>query len=631
GEAPPRPYEERFLPSVEMTEMCGRNDRYYGDLQMKKNIFLYFLLFFLLLYFGNNRAEEPNVQVNSVDVSADGNSCRIDIKLDQNADYKLLELKDKKFLVLDILNSVSNLKSSGQYIDNSFIKIIHSSQHQTTPVKIVRLVFELQEMFPYEIEKNNTGFTLILEKENKNPPISPFVKGGLKGDSQVIEETEDKGLISMDFREVDINNVLRMFSYKSGLNIVAGGEVQGKVTLRLSNVPWEQALKTILEINGFTYEKTGSILRVASVARIKSDQKARVEEELSRLKAEEAAKPLIPLNTKTIFISYASVDDMKDTLQKLLSERGDMMTDKRTNSIVLSDIPENIKKIGEMISILDKRTPQVMIESRLIEIKSDDTRRLGINWGASDGTSGGIKTINSAGRATIDVGMLPALSGTSNITIGTVIDNFTLNTALHAMLDQGTTELLASPKVCTMDNEKAVITIGKKIPIRLLDEDGNPVTRLIPVGIKLEVRPHITADNHISMYIKPEVSYIEPQPVSKGEIEINTTEAETFVMVKDSQTAVIGGLIRKDISQTENKVPFLSNIPFLGFLFKNKANSESRKELLIFVTPHIITDEEMKKDAFLGLKRMEAIDLEKSPEEIEKEKAEKRNKRGKRK
>lgn len=585
--------------------------------QIKKRLHrlssFYFLLAFILLYFGSNRAEGPNVQVEDIAVKSAGDSCEIDIRLNQAADYKLLELRDKKSLVLDILNSVSNLKNSSQVVNNSFIKTIHSSQYQTA---IVRVVFELQEMFPYKIEKSNAGFAITLI--NQTP-------------TQVIEETEDKGLISMDFRDVDINNVLRMFSHKSGLNIVVGNEVHGKVTLRLSNVPWEQALKIILEINGFTYEKAGNIIRVASVAKIKSDQKARAEEELSRLKAEEAAKPLIPMNTKTIFVSYADVDGMKDTLQKLLGDRGSMMTDKRTNSIVVSDIPENIKKIDEMISILDRRTPQVIIESRLIEIKSDDTRRLGINWGTSDGTSGGIKTINPSGRVTIDAGMLPALSGTSSIAVGTVIDNFSLNAALHAMLDQGTTELLASPKVCTLDNEKAIITIGKKVPIRLLDEDGNPVTKLIPVGIRLEVKPHITADNHISMYIKPEVSYIEPQPVSKGDIEINTTEAETFVMVKDSQTAVIGGLIRKDISQTENKIPFLSNIPFLGFLFKNKANSESRKELLIFVTPHIITDEEMKQDSFLGLKRMEDIDLEKSPEEIEKEKAEKGSKRGKKK
>lgn len=589
-------------------------------IQIRKRLHRLGLLIFLLLCLGGNWAEGPSVQVEDITVKSTGDLCEIDVRLSQVADYKLLELRDKKSLVLDILNSVSNLKSSSQVVNNSFVKTIYSSQYQTD---VVRLVFELQEMFPYKIEKGETGLTVTLVIPAKAGiqtaldtgfPIRSGMTDGVK------EEPEDKGLISMDFRDVDINNVLRMFSYKSGLNIVVGNEVHGKVTLRLSNVPWEQALKIILEINGFTYEKTGNIIRVASVAKIKSDQKARAEEELSRLKAEEATKPLIPLNTKTIFVSYADVDGMKDTLQKLLSERGNMMTDKRTNSIVISDIPENIKKIDEMIAILDRRTPQVIIESRLIEIKSDDTKRLGINWGTSDGTSGGIKTINPNGRVTIDAGVLPALSGTSNITIGTVVDNFSLNAALHAMLDQGTTELLASPKVCTLDNEKAVITIGKKVPIRLLDEDGNPVTKLIPVGIKLEVKPHITADNHISMYIKPEVSYIEPQPVSKGDIEINTTEAETFVMVKDLQTAVIGGLIRKDISQTENKVPFLSNIPFLGFLFKNKANSESRKELLIFVTPHIITDEEMKQDSFLGLKRMEDIDLEKSPEEMEKKK-----------
>ena len=590
---------------------------------MKKNIFLSFLLFLLLIYFAGNQAEELDIQVNTIDINTVENSCTIDIKLNRRADYKLLELKDKKYIIFDILNSVSNLERANQYINDSFIKKIRSSQYQITPIKIVRLVFELQEMFPYKIDKNDSGFTIVLEKGDFKTVSSKISENKVElqvEETNKIEEQEESGLISMDFREVDINNVLRMFSYKSGLNIVAGNEVQGKVTLRLTRVPWEQALKTILEINGFTYEKTGSIIRVASIAKIKSDQKARVEEALAKLRAEEAVKPLIPLNTKTIFVSYATVAEMKETLLKLISERGSIMTDKRTNSIVLSDIPENLKKIEEMITILDRRTPQVVIESKMIQIKSDDTKRLGINWGASDGTSGGIKTINPNGRANVDIGMLPAISGTSNLSVGTVVDNFALNASLHAMLDQGTTELLASPKVCTLDNELATITIGKKVPIRLLDEDNRPVTRLVSVGIKLEVRPHITADNHIIMDIRPEVSFIEPQPVSKGEIEINTTEAHTVVMVKDSQTAVIGGLIRKDISQTVNKVPFLSNIPFVGFFFKNKANSNSRNELLIFVTPHIITDEEMKNDAFLGLKRMEEIDLEKNPEKIEREK-----------
>jgi type IV pilus assembly protein PilQ len=393
--------------------------------------------------------------------------------------------------------------------------------------------------------------------------------------------TQGMARIDLDVQNAAIASVLRLFSEFSGDNIIAGPEVTGDVTAKLQQVPWLLAFDTVLRANGFGWERPENqgIIRVTTLERLQNE---RLNEQVVERKREE----FLPLDTDVIHVSYAKAQEMKAPLEILLSSRGKIETDERTNALLITDIYPRIVRVREMAKILDFRTPQVEINAKLVDVDARDARDLGIVWSAV-GYNQGDAAANFATEAGLPTG---SAVGTIDATLtGTDAD---LAAKLEALERQDKAEIISNPRITTADNKEAKIIVGKKIPLVVSDESGNAITELTTIGIKLTVVPHINQDDRITLDLNPEVSDLSSQATVQGGLVIVTAEAATRVIVQDGQTAVIGGLIRTNDSSVERGVPYLMDLPLLGHLFKTSNVVKEHRDLLIFVTPRIIRPDE---------------------------------------
>jgi type IV pilus secretin PilQ/predicted competence protein len=386
-------------------------------------------------------------------------------------------------------------------------------------------------------------------------------------------DTEGMAPIDIDVQAATVSSVLRMFSEFSNTNIIAGPEVEGKITAKLDSVPWLVALDTILRTNGYGWERMGGVIRVTTLEKINTE---RLNEQVVERKREE----FIPLETAVLKVSYAKADEMQSPLEILLSSRGKIETDERTNALIVTDIPTRLDRIREMAQILDFKTPQVEINAKLVDVDARMIRDLGIEWST---------TGFNEGDATVDYSVTSGIASAVGVVdfdlTGTDAD---FNATLQMLERQDHAEIISNPRITTADNKEARIVVGKKIPLIVSDESGNAITELTTIGIKLTVVPHINQDDRITLDLMPEVSDLLTQATVQGGIVIGTSEASTRVIVADGQTAVIGGLIRTNESSVENGVPYLMDIPLLGYLFRSTNKVKEERELLIFVTPKII-------------------------------------------
>ncbi len=432
--------------------------------------------------------------------------------------------------------------------------------------------------------------------------------------------------ISMDFKDADINNLLRIIAEVSEKNVVAGDDVKGKVTVRLVNVDWRQALDVILKINGLGYEEDGNIIRVASQAKLAAEQQAREDarkrEEDARLaavKAQEAQSKaqvqLEPLQTAVIAVNYAKAADVVKNLSLLKTPgRADtsIVVDDRTNKLIIQETAGTIGKMKNLLHELDQPTPQVLIEARLVEATWNFSQSLGIEWGASGTTTlsalqaqpisiftSSVGTTMTAPATIADIPLaisMPASSPTAGL--GIIAGNlFNNNLALMARISAGESEgkvrTLSAPKVTTLDNQEAEVKQGQQVPYTTIDSSGRTVVAFQDAFIRLKVTPHITNDRRISMKVEAERSFPGTEVTYSGGFvfPINTRKATTNVLVSNGATVVIGGLLQTDDSWTESRVPWLSNVPILGSLFKSTTLGPNDKiELLIFLTPTILEE-----------------------------------------
>ncbi|MDP6529296.1 MAG: secretin N-terminal domain-containing protein [Gemmatimonadota bacterium] len=388
-----------------------------------------------------------------------------------------------------------------------------------------------------------------------------------------VEDTDGMPTISIDFQDARTPSVLRSFAEFSGINIVAGPEVKGTITARLDDVPWLTALDTVLRAHGYGWERSGSIIRVTTVDKLQNE---RLNEQVIERKREE----YLPLETEVMRVDYANAAELVKPLETLLSSRGRVDVDERTNALVVTDIFDRLTRLRELVAILDFSTPQVEIVAKLVDVDARHVRELGIKWdalgmGGGDATiSGGVATSIASAAGSVNVGLLG-----SDGDLSAVID--ALERSNHA-------RIISNPRITTADNREARILVGKKVPLVVADEAGNAMTELTTIGIKLVVTPHINSDSRVTLDLFPEVSDLSSQATVQGGIIIVTSQAQTRVIVRDGETAVIGGLIRLNESVSETGVPFLKDIPVLGNLFKSSNRTTEERELLIFVTPRII-------------------------------------------
>ena len=398
--------------------------------------------------------------------------------------------------------------------------------------------------------------------------------------------------IDLKVTNADVTEVLRTFAQISGLNIVVQPGVAGVVTAELDNVPWDQALEQILKINGLSYELEGNVMRIAPVTILR--QEAQEKQQLAQAQALS-----IPLRTVFRRLSYADADEIAGLLRSgqagLLSQRGSVIVDARTNSLIIKELPQFMDTVISVIDRLDTPEPQVMIEARIIETTKRFTRDIGIQWGfdaiadaAHGNTTGLIFPNNVAGGGAVNV---PGGgdAGTINLRLGNVLNTFNLDVALQAAESEGLINILSAPKVATLNNQAASIQSGVQIPIQTIA--NNTVTvQYVNATLRLDVTPQVTAEGTVMMDIQiqkrePQLAFLVPGATNAP---ISTKEATTRLLVRDGGTAVIGGIYRVSTDQGEDRVPGLANIPIIGQLFKNKSRREENEELLIFITPRVI-------------------------------------------
>lgn len=394
--------------------------------------------------------------------------------------------------------------------------------------------------------------------------------------SQSAVTNPNKPIETLNFQNAEVTSVLNFLADYGQVNIVTAPQVEGTVTLSLKDVTWKQALDILMKTYGLTAVHEEGYIRV-----LPTDQWMQESKSLQQHASE--TNSLVPLESKIINVDNASVEDLVTPVKSLLTQRGEVEIDKRTNSLIVQDIPESLAKVETFVKELDRETAQIKISTQLVEVSSNALEEIGVNWDLTteklkeDGTEYRTQSRLLAADEVVD--------GIADFTFGTVQDGWTLENKIAALLSDGRGKILAHPEITTVDNKEARIQMGQKIPIKQYDGSGNVVITYEEVGTILKVTPHITSENRILMHLEPERSTYEFDP--NGLI-INTNNAETNVVVDNDQTVVIGGLTTQDLIETENGIPVLKDIPILGYLFKHKKKKVENRDLIIFVTPTIV-------------------------------------------
>jgi len=422
--------------------------------------------------------------------------------------------------------------------------------------------------------------------------------------------------LSLNFQDIEVRSVLQLIADFTDLNLVASDAVQGNITLRLQNVPWDQALDLVLKTKGLGKRQLGNVLLIAPAEEIAARER-------QELESQKQIAELAPLRRELIQVNYAKAADMAQLFQSVtsadgqLSERGSITVDERTNSIIAYQTQERLDELRRIIVQLDIPVRQVMIEARIVEANVDYDKALGVNWrgarvgdnnfvvGGAGGNragapgygnnpdfnpSGVAQNPGSSSGSFVDLGATGASSG---IGIGFITNNTILDLELSAMEKTGNGEVVSQPKVVTSDKETAKILKGAEVPYQEASSSGATTTSFKEASLSLEVTPQITPDNRVIMEVK--VTKDEPDfsnaAASNGVPSIRKNEVNAKVLVSDGETIVIGGVFSNTQSKSVDKVPFLGDIPYIGRLFRRDVVRDSKSELLIFLTPRIMNNQ----------------------------------------
>ena len=455
-------------------------------------------------------------------------------------------------------------------------------------------------------------------------PVVETAGGGAAGfastaGGNVLAQTRYNGRrINIDLKDADIHNVLRLLADTGHVNVVTADDVGGTITIRMVNVPWDQVLDVVLQAKGLGMVRQGNLIRVAKLDQLQKERELRLAQQKQEYE-------LTPLETRLIPISYAQADELQQRAKELLSPRGSIAVDERTNVLIARDIGANLNYIEELIRSLDTQTAQVLIEARIVEATSKYQRDVGIQWGgdttfsaatgnptgaafpSSIGVTGGNYDNNTptAGLSPFTRNLstpnfavnLPAAVGTGSggalgITLGSIDNTLNLTLRLSALESSGLVRIVSAPKIMVLDNREARINQGTLIPFAQVSALGVQTT-FQEAKLQLLVKPHVTADGGVSMHVKlnrDEPDFTQTSP--RGDPTILKREAETDLLVMDGHTAVIGGIYTRNTGRNLDQIPFFGDIPIIGVLFQRRRAADARGELLIFITPHIVNRSE---------------------------------------
>jgi type IV pilus assembly protein PilQ len=416
--------------------------------------------------------------------------------------------------------------------------------------------------------------------------------------------------VDIELDDAPMSEALRIIQDVGHINIVVPDTINPKVTVKLSRVPWDEALEVILASHQLWYRKDGNIYRIAPRKELDAEDEAEAARREASLKAE-APRP------ETVQLNYANADDLRIRLADLLSSKGHIQVDKRTNTLIINDVSGNRAEIAKLAYKLDTQTPEISIEARIVEADSTFSRSFGIQWGgngnagAAGGNATGLAFPSSVGVAggaddssTNATGVaaspsdfavnLPATVGTNEggalgISLGSIGGNFNINLRLSAAEDTGNVRIISSPKITVLNNKLAHISQGTSIPISVVSAAGTN-TQFVQADLSLDVTP-VVSQRDCAIAMDLNITNDQPdfsQTGARGDPTIQTKTAKTSMLVNDGETAVLGGIYTRNTSLAYNKVPFLGDIPVLGWLFKKRSEVDNRSEILVFITPRIV-------------------------------------------
>ncbi|WP_312959649.1 type IV pilus secretin PilQ [Stutzerimonas nitrititolerans] len=424
--------------------------------------------------------------------------------------------------------------------------------------------------------------------------------------------------LSLNFQDIDVRSVLQLIADFTDLNLVASDTVQGNITLRLQNVPWDQALALVLKTKGLDKRQVGNVLLVAPADEIAARER-------QELESQRQIAELAPLRREVVQVNYAKAADIARLFQSVTSngasteDRGSIAVDDRTNNIIAYQTQERLDELRRIVAQLDIPVRQVMIEARIVEANVDYDKSLGVRWGGNygkgnwgvygkDGAIGlddGVARLpgtDTVGNFKLEEGLAPVpfvdmgvVGSSSGIGIGFVTDYGILDLQLSAMEKTGNGEVVSQPKVVTSDKETAKILKGSEVPYQEASSSGATSTSFKEAALSLEVTPQITPDNRIIMEVK--VTKDEPdfsQAATTGVPAIRKNEVNAKVLVTDGETIVIGGVFSNTQTKSVDKVPFLGDLPFVGRLFRRDLVQDRKSELLVFITPRIMNNQEIQ-------------------------------------
>ncbi len=584
--------------------------------------------------------------VNKIDFSSEDNGkSTLSIGTTRPVEYNIKKMSDR-LLHLQLKNTNVSASRKRPLITTRFNSAVDRIMPVQKPVmkNTSIIAIELRESVPYVVEQTDSFLKVhfeassVLPKPEKEADLpewkevltnvavepvetetkEPVAKQVTEAKKTLLEPgkqyTGEK--IALDFFDTDIKNVFRILREVSGKNFAIDKSVTGKVTLSLEKpVPWDQVLDLVLKMNqlGMVYE--GDIVRIAPLEAIKKEEELKQAKFIAEQKSKEQQKSLEELVVEYIPINYSNAkSDILPHLDKIKTkDRGNISVDDRTNLIIITDVAQVIKQAKEIVKRLDRVTPQVIIEARIVEANTNFSREIGTTWGSGVGVqptsllpvqigpnattiddrvgAGPQRNYNSLGGT---YGLNMAMNFPTTSSAASIGFNFVkiagtpllLNAKLQAMESQGDGKIVSAPKIVTLDNKEATIKQGLRYPYNKLDTSGNTTTVFEDVDLELKVKPHVTPDNRISMVIK--IKKRDLGNIIGGQQSFTTKEAETELLINDGETVVIGGIIKTTKSTGGSGVPGLSKIPILGWLFKADTNTDNKEELLIFITPRIV-------------------------------------------
>ncbi|WP_026440947.1 type IV pilus secretin PilQ family protein [Acinetobacter tandoii] len=469
------------------------------------------------------------------------------------------------------------------------------------------------EYMAYQAENK---LTISLKRPVDKNPMKPRTANNYTGKK-----------ISLDFQDIEVRRVLQLLADFTGINMVAADTVQGNITLRLKDVPWDQALDIILKTKNLDKRRNGNVIWIAPVAEL-------IKSEEDEAKAIAQSVKLAPIQTEYLRLSYAKAADVfklvtdsrseagKNTgvnnqdslaLESLLSARGSIVSDDRTNTLIVNDTAQNIDKIRKMVDLLDVQVQQVMVEARIVRASTSFTKEMGVKWGilsqginsnndllvgGSDQTLWDLKTPDDDGKYTIqrpdnlnvDLGVTNPAGQIAFSLIS--LSDFMLDLELSALQADGYGEVISTPKVLTGDKQKAKVATGQEVPYQTTTNSASgstATTSFKEALLSLEVTPSITPDGKVQMQLDIAKDSIAGE-APNGELILNKNTITTNVLVNNGETVILGGVFEQTTSNSQTKVPFLGDIPYIGRLFRKDTKSDDKQELLIFVTPRIVND-----------------------------------------